>query len=492
MGNKNIKKIEFKDFETARVEYKEAKEALPQSIYRTISSFANTNGGVIILGIKQEKNRIIKQGVKKPQKLVDDLVSTVGEKFNFCPIVKPQIIKEKTKYFVVIQIEEALRYEKPIFIKDAGSSKGGYKRVGSADIRLTDKDLQGFYQERLTSPDAQALKETSLSDIDKNTLSIFRNLRKLHKEDAKEIYLKDKELLKAYNLLSKDSKHLTIAGLLLFGKSNLIKRFFSHFRIDVIRIKGTEWGKDKDPFLSVDLQGNLINLRSQSLDILNRLFLTPFKLDKNLTRVEDDPFKKALREALSNLLMHQNYFHPSPSQIRIYNNRIEFYNPGYSLKDPNTFDTPGSELRNALIAPVFYDLGWAETKGTGFKTEILVLREKGFPRIKWINDEKNDTFTIIFPYPIEQVTPQVIPHVTPQVEIRDRIARVLKFCEKPHTLKEIMNFLGLKDRKNFIYQVLNPLLKKGYLRRTIPDKPRSRFQKYVVGSEELRRCRRIK
>lgn len=447
MSNKNIKKLEFKDFETARVEYKEAKEALPQSIYRTISSFANTNGGVIALGIKQEKNRIIKQGVKKPQKLVDDLVSTVSEKFNFCPIIKPQIIKEKTKHFVVIQIEEALRYEKPIFIKDAGSLKGGYKRVGSVDIRLTDKDLQKFYQERLTSPDAQVLEETSLSDIDKNTLSIFRNLRKLHKEDAKEIYLKDKELLKAYNLLSKNSKHLTIAGLLLFGKSNLIKRFFPHFRIDIIRIKG--------------------------------LFLTPFKLDKNLTRVEDDPFKRALREALSNLLMHQNYFHPSPSQIRIYNNRIEFYNPGYSLKDPNTFDTPGSELRNTLIAPVFYDLGWAETKGTGFKTEILVLREKGFPKIKWINDEKNDTFTIIFPYPVEQVAGQVSGQVTGQVTPQDRVVKILKFCEQPRSLKEIMQFLGLKHREYFLNQVLNPLLKKGYLKRTIPDKPRSRFQKYV-------------
>ena len=231
----------------------------------------------------------------------------------------------------------------------------------------------------------------------------------------------------------------------------------------------------------------MLFIRNQILDILDKFFLTPFKLGKNLTRIEDDPFQKALREALSNLLMHQNYFHPSPCQIRIYNDRIEFYNPGHSLKDPKTFAVPGSELRNSLIAPVFYDLGWAETKGTGFKTEILVLKKLGFPEVRWINDEENDTFTIIFPYPTDQVTLQVTPQVTPQVEMRDRTAKILTYCEKPHTLKEMMNFLGLKDRKNFIEQILNPLLKAGYINRTIPGKPKSRFQKYITVKKAMRK-----
>ncbi len=463
-------------FETGKIEYKEAKEVLPQNIWKTVSAFTNVKGGIIVSGIKQERQKLIKQGVKNPQKIVDDFVSTVSEKFNFCPVVTPEIVKEKKKHFVFIRVEEALRYEKPIYIKDAGFLKGGYKRVGSVDQRLTDKDLQRFFQERLTSPDAQILKETKVSDIDKHTLSIYKNLRTLQKKDTKEIFLKNKDLLKAYNLLSKDGLHLTIAGVLLFGKREIIKTYLPHFRVDIIRIKGIEWGEDKEPFLSQDFNGNLLTLRSQILDALEKFFLVPFKLEKNSTRVEDDPFKKALREALSNLLMHQNYFHPSPCQIRIYNDRIEFYNPGYSLKDPKTFETPGSELRNSLIAPEFYDLGWAETKGTGFKTEIFTLKQLGFPEAKWINDEKNDTFTIIFSYPSNQVTQQV----TPQVEDRDRTAKVLTFCECPRTLKEMLDLLGLKDRKNFIKQILNPLLEQGHIRRIIPDKPRSRFQKYIT------------
>ena len=482
-------KIEdLKNFEESKVEYKEANFKVPQSIYKTISAFANTKGGIIVLGVKQEANKIIKLGVKNPQKLVDDLVSTVTQKFNFCPVIKSEIFKEGGKFFVLIKVEEAFNYEKPIFINDAGPLKGGYKRIGSSDIRLNDKDVQRFYQGRLNSPDAKDLPFSTLKDIDPEHIEVFRKLRKLQKEDAHEISLKNSDLLKAYNLVSRNNK-LTIAGLLLFGKAKAIRQYFPHFRVDIIRIKGLQWGKDRDPFLSRDLQGSLIYLRTQILDILDRFFLTPFKLGKNLTRIEDDPFKKAIREAVGNLLMHQNYLHKSPSQIRIYNDRIEFYNPGYSLKDPEKFDTPGSELRNTLIASVFYDLGWAETKGTGFQTKIMALKKSGFPDIKWVNDEANDTFTLILPYPIESITPQVTPQVTlqvgEQIAVRDRIAKILIYCKEPRSLREMMDFLGLKDRKNFLKQILNPLLSDGYLERTIPDKPRSRFQKYIAVNKKV-------
>ena len=518
MDNSEMKDI----FESENTEFKEANHELPVSIYKTITAFANTKGGMIVLGIKQDGKKFVVQGVDNPQKLIDDLVSTACQKYNFCPVIKPAIEKLNSKHIVKIQVEEALRYEKPIYIKDAGPLKGGFKRVGSSDIQLTDKDLHRFYQERQHSPDALVLKDSSIKDIDTKTVSIFKEIRKGQKPGSMESRAKVADVLKAYNLVSKDGKHITAAGILLFGTTTAVRKYFPHFRLDIIRIKGTEWGKDKNPFLSNDLIGNLIQLRNQALDITGRLYLTPFKLGKNLARIDDDPFKRALREALGNLLMHQNYFHTSPSQIRIYNDRIEFYNPGYSLKDPRDYMIPGSELRNTLIAPVFYDMGWAESKGTGFKTSILSLPDNHYPSAHWNNNERNDTFTIVFPHPKEEVdTTQVSAQVSAQVnplllespgsagggmidevaggrviegasgscrrssthpygfELRDKIAALLVFCKGPRTQKEMLDFFGAKHRGYFAKVVLKDLLKNNFLKRTIPNKPNSRFQKYI-------------
>jgi ATP-dependent DNA helicase RecG len=61
----------------------------------------------------------------------------------------------------------------------------------------------------------------------------------------------------------------------------------------------------------------------------------------------------------------------------------------------------------------------------------------------------------------------------------DRIASTLKYCEEPRSLKEIMVFLKLRHRENFMEKVLHPLIDAGLIERTIPDKPRSRLQKYI-------------
>jgi len=62
----------------------------------------------------------------------------------------------------------------------------------------------------------------------------------------------------------------------------------------------------------------------------------------------------------------------------------------------------------------------------------------------------------------------------------DRTATIIKFCEVPRTLKEIMDFLKLKNRKHFFESILKPIIESSILKKTIPDKPTSKYQKYIA------------
>ncbi|MBU4259544.1 MAG: hypothetical protein KKH45_09205, partial [Proteobacteria bacterium] len=133
---------------------------------------------------------------------------------------------------------------------------------------------------------------------------------------------------------------------------------------------------------------------------------------------------------------------------------------------------------------VFYDIGWAEAKGTGIKTTREYLKNEGYPPPEYLNDMKSDTFTVTLRHPAEQVIEQVTEQVAPQVEMMDRRAMVVEFCKQPRSLREIMEYLGLRHRPSFLESILNPLLEVGLLKRTVPDKPRSRFQKYIAAKDK--------
>ncbi|MEY8730229.1 Fic family protein [Francisella philomiragia] len=74
---------------------------------------------------------------------------------------------------------------------------------------------------------------------------------------------------------------------------------------------------------------------------------------------------------------------------------------------------------------------------------------------------------------IKDITPQVTQHVTPQVKELLKVLGTLELSRQ-----EVQDKLGLKDRKSFADRYLNPALEQGFIEMTIPDKPKSRLQKY--------------
>ncbi|WP_420797516.1 Fic family protein [Acetobacterium fimetarium] len=77
----------------------------------------------------------------------------------------------------------------------------------------------------------------------------------------------------------------------------------------------------------------------------------------------------------------------------------------------------------------------------------------------------------------DQATPQATPQAYSEEE-QKRTRNILEFCKTPKSRQEIQAFVEIKDLKHFRSRILNPLIKGGLLKLTIPDKPTSPNQKY--------------
>lgn len=72
------------------------------------------------------------------------------------------------------------------------------------------------------------------------------------------------------------------------------------------------------------------------------------------------------------------------------------------------------------------------------------------------------------------------PKIPPQdKKIKISEAAILKYCEKGKSIREIASYFGYSDLKSFKTKYIIPLLNIGKIRMTIPEKPTSKYQKYI-------------
>src|SRR5574344_1942647 len=123
-----IAEIEWEDFEV-----KAAASEIPKNTWETVSAFANTNGGWLILGIVQKGNTFEIAGVKNPEKLEQDFLNTLrSEKFNAKITSQQSILNFDGKSVLCFYIE--LSADKPIYFNTLSNT---FIRRGSADQRAS-------------------------------------------------------------------------------------------------------------------------------------------------------------------------------------------------------------------------------------------------------------------------------------------------------------------------------------------------------------------
>lgn len=360
--------------ETPWIEAKLSSE-VGKSLMETVNSYSNEPGlheGYILIGVMAVQDSLFPEykviGVENPDKIQQEIATQSSIMFNIP--VRPIISVEKLegKNVIVVKVNELDNLQKPVYFTKMGLPKGAMRRIGSTDMYCTEDDMVIFYNNFGSSYDKTPIQGTNINDVDENALDRYRSLREKVLPTAEELTFNDEELLTSLGCLSMDGT-LTLAGLLIFGKSSAQRRTFPMLRVDYIRVPGNLWVENPESrFTSIDMRGPLLLNVYKIIDAINSDLPKGFLMDKGQIQAQSIGLPVlALREAIVNALMHRSYREHKATQIIRYDNRIEIINPGFSLKPEDKLGYPGSETRNSFIAAVFHETNLAETKGSGIR-----------------------------------------------------------------------------------------------------------------------------
>jgi ATP-dependent DNA helicase RecG len=390
--------------EHVNIEAKQCSDKIDKSVLETVCSFSNEpglGGGTIIIGLQESEDSSTRYkvvGVNDVDKLQKDLATQCANMFNHPvrPFIEPEIVDGKK--VIVVEVQELDSRLKPLYFRDTGLPKGAWRRIGSTDHRCTEEDLHVLFHE-VDDFDVAIANGTDLDDIDENAVRAYRRLRTAINPKAEELNYSDIDLLRSLHCIVKDKEgewKLTNTGLLVFGTAMALRRELPAVRVDYIRVTGTEWLPDPhNRFDSIDMRGPLLLMVSRAFnaiadDMPRGFSLKPGNLqaDRPLS-IPDD----ALREAIVNSLIHQDFRIHQPIQIIRYSNRIEIINPGFSLKPAETLGEPGSRLRNPTISSIFHETQLAEAKGTGIGTMRRLMKDAAMMPPTFESDYSRNTFT---------------------------------------------------------------------------------------------------
>ena len=456
------------------VELKKAVGGTPQRLYDTLSSFSNqTGGGVIIFGIDQENDYDI-CGVYDPQDLQ---VKVTEQAKQMEPVVRPffTVTQINGKTIVSAEISESDVYEKPCYYRGAGKIRGSYVRVGESDQPMTEYEIYSYeVYRRKIQDELRVVSDGIGANLNDAQVKLF--LSKIRVEKPNFASLTDEDALTLCGLF-KDGKP-TLAGIMLFGLYPQAN--FPGFDITAVVVPGYQIGNLADDgarFIdNKRIDGTLAELLEDAMAFVHRNIKVRTIIDEKGKRADKTEYPlKAVREIILNALIHRDYsIHTESSPIRIlfFTDRLEVENPGglYGRLTINELGKVGADTRNPAIAAALEIMIDTENRFSGIPTIRHEMEAAGLPAPKF--DSSHGVFRVTL-FNSANISASKSTETGSDLE-----SKVISFCSSPKTRAELSELLHVSSISYMMEKYINPLLESGKLKMTIPDKPKSRKQKY--------------
>jgi len=373
-------KIFYPEKESKLLEFKE-KLTDWNKIVKTCVAFANGSGGEIIVGVKDETREIIGISTKEE----DDFYESIPNKIfdTISPIIIPEIYEKNfgKKNVFIIRIHAGSK--KPYYLKKEGSSTGVYIRVGPHTRRLPSEEIEILLNtSRGISYDSQSIDAPLSAVKNSSTLQELYG----HKLSS--------QLLEREGVLKKDSHGkllVTRAALLMFADTP--DEFVPEAIIICSLFKG-EVGRDI--IQTREISGAIPLIINDAISVINSWLEKDFRF-KKIKYIGKIPIPKlALREAITNALIHRKYSIVGAVKIAVYENRIEIFSPGQfpSTITPENLGDGSTFLRNPLLAKFARKLHLIEKLGSGIKIIFEECKKAKIRRPLFL--ENGDFVKVIF------------------------------------------------------------------------------------------------
>ena len=453
--------------ETNNIECKLAAVDCPKKLHDTLSSFSNqSGGGTIIFGI-DEKNGFLPEGVynaadlqKKVSAQCKEMQPHVRALFTVC--------NYKGKIIVSAEIPEIDISEKPCYYKGRGKMTGSYIRVGDSDEHMTDYEIYSYEAFRNKyQDDIRIIKNADMNDIDGSAINDY--LYRIRAKKSRLSSMENKEILRISGI--EKNNELTLAGAMIFSKYP--QMYFPRLCVTAAVVPGYEVGSvdsENTRFINNQrISGTIPQMLEDTMFFISRSIATRTKIDPGTGKRQDitEYPLEAVREIVLNALVHRDYsVHTEgmPIQVIIYKNRMEVINPGglYGRIKIDQLGTVQPDTRNPIISTLLEDIGITENRYSGIPTIRRVMREAGLPEPVFEDIRGSFKVTLFNGCNTKSA------------------GSLAEFCETPRTRKEIMEFIGAKNNYYSFTKKVKPLIDSGQLALTIPDKPKSKNQKYIA------------
>ena len=463
--------------ESKNLEFKESTGQLDRSM-ETLCAFLNGDGGIVLYGVKDNGNVV-------GQEVSDSTKRAIAEAINRIePFVSLEInyvrIPNSDKFVIIVNAEKQ-RFMRPFAYKGRA-----YLRIESTTTVMPQEQYNHLLMQRGGKYGWEAMvnPDLKISDLDEN--AILGAVREgIRNGRLPEVTIREEipTILRKFGLLR--DGNLNNAAAVLFGVD-----FYDYPQclLRMARFKGTT----KEEFIDNQrAQGNIYILLDAAMAFFFKHLSLSGKINGLYREEELSIPYKALRECCINSLCHRSYHHPGSSvSIAIYDDRVEVTNTGTFPADlpvERLMQEHDSKPQNPIIANVLYKSKILESWGRGIGTMVDECNRVGLPAPEFKTD--GNFVTVVFKYNCDGVNLQLVnsnPTSTQQVPNKYptstqqvlELVGILKDGE--YSVREIMSFLMLKDRVNFLYKYLTPALEEGLVSMKYPDNPKHPKQKYML------------